>query len=309
MNRRTFLTRVSGTALCSLMASSLFASTGVKQDNRTSINAQEMNCYLRSLHEVEEPSVDRIIVGDPDRGNSIIGTAWMPYWKTLRSAADHGVHLMIVHEPTFYSHWDLQAENSDFLRAPDFAKQKYLTLRTEKKQWIEDHHMTIIRCHDVLDRLTEIGIPFAFGKLLGFSDDDIIDSKMFYNVYQVKEQPASQAARYIASRLKVLGQAGVAFYGDPDYPVRSIGLGTGAISNPINYMEMEPDLFIAIDDAIRTWVQTYYAADTGQPLVVVNHGTAEDSGVELLSRHLQEVYPRMKFIHFQEGCGYKWITA
>jgi hypothetical protein len=56
--------------------------------------------------------------------------------------------------------------------------------------------------------------------------------------------------------LKSAGQPGVEFYGDHDRSIESIGIGTGCICDPIQFMDMEPDLFVAIDDKVRTWIQT-----------------------------------------------------
>ena len=179
----------------------------------------------------------------------------------------------------------------------------------EKKKWIEENEMVIIRCHDVLDKIGEYGIPFAFGRALGFKDSDIIRSKTYYNVYEMKSTPAIEVARQIASKLAHVGQPGVAFYGDENYPVKSVGLGTGCICNPLEFMGLEMDLAIAIDDSINTWTQTTYAEDTGKPLVVVNHGTTEEFGMKELSQQLGKAFDKFEIHHFQQGCTYKWITA
>jgi len=68
------------------------------------LTASDVNKYLRSLIDVEEPSVDKIIIGDPGTRVKKIGTAWMPYWKTCKQAVREGVNVLIVHEPTFYAH-------------------------------------------------------------------------------------------------------------------------------------------------------------------------------------------------------------
>jgi hypothetical protein len=128
-------------------------------------------------------------------------------------------------------------------------------------------------------------------------------------VYKTTPTTAVEMARSIAGRLKTVGQPGVAFYGDENYTVRSVGVGTGCICNPINYMHLEPDLFIAIDDTIRTWVQTTYAEDTGKPLVVVNHGTSEEFGMRLLNEQIRELFTGYEVKHFKQGCTYKWVTA
>ena len=125
----------------------------------------------------------------------------------------------------------------------------------------------------------------------------------------MKSTPAIEVARQIASKLAHVGQPGVAFYGDENYPVKSVGLGTGCICNPLEFMGLEMDLAIAIDDSINTWTQTTYAEDTGKPLVVVNHGTTEEFGMKELSQQLGKAFDKFDIHHFQQGCTYKWITA
>ena len=274
-----------------------------------SLKAIDVHHYLRSLCEVSEPSVDRIVIGDPETKVTKIGTAWMPYWKTCREASRRGVNTLIVHEPTFYTHWDLDEKESDFFDAPAPGKEAYLTLRERKKKWIEDRGMVIIRCHDMIDKIPEFGIPFGLGKLLGFNNAELLRSRTYFNVYGIDPKPAIQLAKEIAARLKPVGQPGVAFYGSEKTVVRSIGVGTGCICDPMQFMDLKPDLFIGIDDTIRTWIQTVYAEDTEHPLIVINHGTSEEFGVRMLNAHLKQAFPNCDVVHFEQGCGYKWISA
>lgn len=273
------------------------------------MTAGELNAYLRSLVEVDEPSVDKIITGDPGTVISKIGTAWMPYWTTLKEAKAKGVNTLVVHEPTFYTHRDLEETRWDYLAAPAPAKEAYMEQVAAKNQWILENGMVVIRCHDVLDKLSGYGIPFAFGRALGFQDSDIVRSRTYYNVYRVEPRPAIEVARMIASRLSGAGQPGVAFYGNEAYPVKTVGLGTGCICDPIQFMDLEMDLAIAIDDSVSTWIQTTFARDTGRPLVVVNHGTSEEAGMKELSNHLGHVLGDLEVLHFQQGCTYSWVEG
>jgi putative NIF3 family GTP cyclohydrolase 1 type 2 len=304
MKRRDFIINASVASWGTIALG--FEASGRERTIRT---AQDMQNYLRSLYAVPEPSVDRVVIGDPETTISKVGTCWMPYFKTLRHAKEMGINLLIVHEPTFYTHWDLDEKGGLFPNAPSPARQEYLDAIARKKEWIDDNHMVIIRCHDVLDIIRGFGIPFALGQALGYENHDVVRSKDYYNVYRIEPDTAWTVARNIANSLMVLNQPGVAFYGDKDRIVSTVGLGTGAISNPMQYRELEPDLSIAIDDSVRTWIQTTYAEDTGSPLVVINHGTSEEMGMRLLSQHLTTNIPGIEFIHLDQGCSYRWITA
>ena len=275
--------------------------------NRQMLNAEDIQTFLRSLCTVDEPSVDRVVVGDPGTVVTKIGTAWMPYWDTIRDAAANGINTMVVHEPTFYTHWDLDRPTGDYYNAPEAAKTAYLDLVQQKKEWIEAHELVIIRSHDVPDKIADFGMPYALGKALGFSNEDVIRARTYYNVYRVEPQPAIELARKMAAQLKSLGQPGVAFYGEAQRVVRSAGVGTGYISNPMQFADMEPDLFVTINDCINTWTEGVFAADSGYPLVVIDHGTSEEFGMRLLNDRLKAAFPDHEVVHFEQGCSFRWI--
>jgi len=273
------------------------------------ISAAELQQFLVSLTELKSKTVDRIIIGNPEAKARKIGTCWMPYWETCKKAIEAGVNILVTHEPTFYTHWDLDEDQEDYYKSSDFTKKQYLELVGEKKKWILENGLVIIRNHDTIDALKDRGIPFALGQFLGFGNERIITSRAYYNVYKINYQPAGQVAAMIAQRLSEIGQPGVAFYGDQAYPVSSVGIGTGCICDPMEFADMRPDLFIAIDDVVRTWTQTAYAADSGQPLIVINHGTSEEMGMQMLNQIIQQKFPTVETIHFKQGCSYKWIVG
>ena len=267
------------------------------------MNARELNKYLVSRCEVDLPGktlVDRIVFGDPETLIRKVGTCWQPYWDTLRRAHDAGVNVMVVHEPTFYHHLDLDA---DELPYPETTEQK--------KQWLAERGIVIIRCHDMIDAVqSEYGMPFAWGRGMGFQDSQLVYKEKYFNFYAVDPPaPAREVARRIAAELAAVGQDGVAFYGDDERTVETVGVGTGCYADPNRLKGRKPDMFVAIDDSIRTWCQTTHASDTGAPLVVVNHGTSEEFGMRALQRHLTEAFQEFDSVHFPQGCGYRWVTA
>ena len=273
------------------------------------LRASDLQKFLVSLTRLKAKTVDRFIIGDPGTVIKKIGTCWMSDWKTCRKAVESGVNVLVTHEPTFYTHWDLDEANADYFSSPEYTRSLYLAQVERKKRWIEDNGLVIIRNHDTLDALNDWGIPFALGHFLGFSNRDIISSRVYYNVYRIERQSASDYAAKLAGKLSELGQPGVAFYGDPGRMIGSIGIGTGCICDPMEFADLRPDLFIAIDDTVRTWTQTAYSADTGEPLIVINHGTSEEMGVRSLNRIIRQKYPGVETIHFSQGCTYKWITG
>lgn len=277
--------------------------------NSSGITAAELQKFLVSQTQLKPRTVDRFIIGDPETKIKKAGTCWMSDWKTCRKAVEAGVNVLITHEPTFYTHWDLDEKQGDYFASPEYTKELYLKQVEKKKKWINDNGLVIIRNHDTMDALKDVGIPFSLGNFLGFNNSDILTSRTYYNVYRVKSQKASGYAKNVAGKLSEIGQPGVAFYGDPDRVVKSVGIGTGCICDPMEFADLNPDLFVAIDDVVRTWTQTAYASDTGNPLIVINHGTSEEMGMRMLNQIIRKKFPDLEVIHFNQGCTYKWITG
>ena len=258
---------------------------------------KDFHRWLQTLADIDlETTVDRIIIGDPDAPVDRVAVCWQSYWETLKNANAMGIRVVVTHEPTFYTHYDLRETN-----------QPYPDQTAIKKKWIEDNRMTVIRCHDALDKAAEFGIPFAFGRGLGLNK--IIRSQQFYNVYEIQPAKALDVAKSLAGKLRAVNQLGIAFYGDKDRIIKTIGVGTGCGCNPREFSRMAPDLFIAIDDSIRTWTETSYSKDTGVPLVVINHGASEEFGVIALRDKIADAHPEIDAIHFPQGCGYDWVTG
>lgn len=307
MKRKDFIkvAALSGTWLAS-------AGSGVSaygRSNYSALTAADLQEFLTSLVPLKADTVDKIITGNPQTVIKKIGTCWLPYQDTCRKAVAEGVNVLVVHEPTFYTHRDLNEVPGFLKRNSEYTQLEYTTQIENKKRLINDNDLVIIRNHDTLDALKDKGIPFAFGQFLGFSNKDIIASRTYYNVYKFEKQPASSFATKLAGKLRELGQPGLAFYGDPEREVSSVGIGTGWICDPMDYADLKPDVFIAIDDVIKTHIQSVFAADTGHPLILINHGTSEEMGMRSLNSIIKEKYPDIEVMHFPQGCTYRWYQG
>jgi len=307
MKRKEFLKTSAITALgVSFFTKTISGSRSLK--DLSIETADDLHKYMRSMVEVDEPSVDKIIIGEPNTRIKKIGTCWMPYWNTLKEAKSKGINTIVTHEPTFYSHHDLFDSSWINISSHNHGKKEYLKLLNEKKEWILKNKMVIIRNHDVMDKISKIGMPYALGAVLGFTDNDIKERETYFNVYNTPKRKAIDIAKEFADKLKPLNQPGVAFYGDENYMVSSVGVGTGCICDPMLFAHLNPDMNIAISDTVRTWIQTTYARDSGKPLLIIDHGTSEEHGMKLLGGFLNEQLPELEVLHLPQGCTYKWIT-
>lgn len=183
------------------------------------MKAQDIQDYLYSLKGAwtyPENTVDTFKSGDPQSAVRGIAVGWMSYTWALEKALDLGCNVFVTHEPTYFNHRDNDANIFRFPRA------------AEKRAFIEQSGLVIIRCHDLWDQIEGIGIPDSWGGFLGFERP--IDGVRYLRVYDVSGQTAQQVARKVATRTRALGQEAVQLIGNPDAPVTRLALGTGAIT-------------------------------------------------------------------------------
>lgn len=275
--------------------------------------AEELNAWLRALHAVPEPSVDHVVVGDGATVVRGVAVVWMPTWAALRAAHAKGLNVVIAHEPTFYTHFDLDGFEAAWAELPAVARSAVVATGAAKRRWIEENGMVVIRCHDVLDAMPG-GVVDALVKELakevGFEAGGISEPAPRYRVARLKEPTrAGEVARRLATAFGEIGQPGVAFYGDADRVVRSLGLGTGYGNDPWKHLAHGAEMALAIDDRIKSWTEPVWAEDAGYPLVVVNHGTSEEWGVRRLAEIVAAAHPQWRVELIAQGCGYRWIAG
>ncbi|HYD85432.1 MAG TPA: Nif3-like dinuclear metal center hexameric protein, partial [Opitutus sp.] len=272
------------------------------------LRAHELNAWLRALHPVPEPSVDRVIAGDPQEEVKGIAVMWTPTWAALREALTQGCNVLVAHEPTFFSHLDLDAFEGEKSELSKAGVKAMSATRDAKLKWIQDNGMVVIRCHDVLD-LIPGGVADSLARRLGFSEADVLVNQPYYRV--VKVVPAMRAidlAQRMAQVFGTIGQPGVAFYGDPERKVEKLGIGTGYACEPWTFVELGADMCVTIDDRIKTWIETEWADDAGYPMIVIHHGTSEEWGVHTLHGTLAKAFPDLPVKLIAQGFRARWVS-
>lgn len=272
------------------------------------MTARELNAWLRSLHPVPEPSVDRIILGDAETLVRGIAVVWMPTWAALRDAHAAHCNVVVAHEPTFFNHFDLAGFEDSRAELMPVALSAMSHTRDEKRRWIEENKLLVIRCHDVLD-LMPGGVADALTKTIGLDPANFLVNKPYYRVVRVDPVlHAGELAQRLANALQALGQPGVAFHGDPDRIVQKLGLGTGYACDPFQFVALGAEMCITIDDRIKTWTEAEWADDSGFPMVVIHHGTSEEPGVRRLHELIAEKFPLLNVKLLPQGFRARWIT-
>lgn len=263
------------------------------------LTAGDVHEYLRSLgREWIDPqnTVDTFKAGRPEMPVNGIAVGWMSYFAALREAVALGCNLFVTHEPTYYNHRDMDGSVFSF------------EIAREKKAFIEENDLTIIRCHDVWDRVPGMGIPDAWGQYLGWTK--VARQQTFYRVYDVLPVTAGELAKHVAGKVAPLGQNAVQLVGPADKVIRTVAIGTGAITSFRTMMaDLKADLALCTDDGFTYWCDGAMAIDMGYPVIVVNHACSEEVGMARMAEHLRRKYPAVPVQHITQKCMFATIRA
>jgi len=242
------------------------------------MRAREVREHFRSVgHWVDwEKTWDQFLHGDPEVEVAGIATAWIPTNKAIEEAADRGFNLFVTHEPAFLQGYERHESAQE--------------LNRRKRELLDSLGMTVLRCHDMWDRMPEVGIPDAWAEWLGFETQERPVGS-HYKVCLLGDVTVEEAARRVAERVAGLGQPTVLIFGDRTKRVSRMAVGTGAITWLPTMRDLGADLLLATDDGMNFWDGGLWAADLDQPLLIVNHCTAEKPGMMAMAGYLRDVFP------------------
>lgn len=261
------------------------------------VTAKDVHDYLMRLGPWVDPkdTVDTFKAGDPATVVKKMAVAWMSYSWALRQAVEQGCNLFVCHEPTFYDHVDKDESVFAFEAA------------RKKREFIRESKLVIVRCHDVWDRVEKEGIPYAWAEFLGLTK--LVRKDTFCHVYEMPATTARDLARQVAAKVAPLGQQAVELIGPERKEIRTVAIGTGAIT-PFRQMvsDLKPDLVIATDDGFCHWRDGALAIDMDYPVIVVHHGCSEEFGLRKLADHLTRAFPSVPVTFIPEKCMFQSIS-
>ncbi len=227
-------------------------------------------------------TVDRIIMGDPQKDVNKILVTWMSTLQAVEYAVEHGFDMIMTHEPTFWIH-SHELENMKDWEA-DHVKRK---AAEEKKRLIEENGIVIVRNHDVWDRMPDLGIPWALADFLGFKGMPCaVGEEGFQHRYDMEPVKLGVFAKKMASRLALLGEPQIQVFGDLEKEVSRIGIGTGCCCKLDTFSKMGCDAAFVCDDGIWYWQDITWALEAGYPILRINHGTSEEPGMITLAEYI-----------------------
>jgi len=238
--------------------------------------------------------VDGVKVGDPEREVTTVATVWKPTFPALREAHERGAEFVVAHESVFVK-GGVEGET-----------EKALPSEREKLDWLRETGLVVYRCHDLWDRFPDIGITWSWQKGLELGGKIVVD-RFPYLVTKIEPLPLSRLAGHIIERIRELGQTSAAVVGDLDQPVSMVATGTGVTPDPIDLWNLGADVGVMTDDYFLYCREGAHAMERGFPMIVVNHGVAEEWGIRNLAKYLAGKFPELEVFHIGQRCPYTMV--
>ncbi len=230
-----------------------------------------------------DKTVDRVIIGDPDKEVARVLVTWIPSFDAVRAAIEGGYDMLMAHEPTFYDHLD-HRHNLEGRASTEIGAQK--------KAVIDGAGLVIVRNHDTWDRWPDVGIPSAWAGFLGFGPEPAAKTENEYmHRYDIEPVTVDELARRIAARTATIGEPVLQVTGDGQVVVSKVGIGTGCIVSPAVLQSLGCDVSIVSDDGTSYWREIQRAADEGHPVIRAHHGTTEEPGMVTMTAYVNEHLP------------------
>jgi putative NIF3 family GTP cyclohydrolase 1 type 2 len=243
-----------------------------------------------------ERTVDTVKAGDPAREVHTAGVGWVASIENLRRAHELGCDLFITHEPTFWEH-----------QAPERLYRTVEPGRT-KQRFLDRTGMVVLRVHDIWDNWPGIGIRDSWARGLGLTEFLAEDETRWHAVYAIPETTLLEFARYVAGKVKVLGQDSVQVIGDPQMVVRRPALGVGCGGPDTDMIALGADVLLVCFDGASYWQSRQRFAELGVGVITVEHGTSEMWGLENLARYLGQTFPALE-VHYLDLHARPWTVV
>ena len=220
---------------------------------------------------------DVVLAGNPEIEVKKVGVCWMMTNKALKLAIDAGVNFIITHENPFYE-------------ASTVQHHLYSQSAHAKRMLLEEHSICLYRCHDLWDRIPEVGIADIWARTIGLSFEKRKLSS--YNSYaHFPAVSVKEIAKKVAAAVAPYGQQAVQLYGDPEQLVSSLVIGTGAAIDVNNMLMDQPvDAIVTSEDGCKSYEGVQYCLDNNIPVICVNHAQSEMAGLESLVDYLKQQF-------------------
>ena len=255
------------------------------------MKATEIISLLKKDAAMPPKTCDGVKVGDADSPVTHIGVTLTATIDTVKKAKEAGCDFLIVHEPTFYTHFEEWRENA---------------LIEEKTRLLTEAGITLYRHHDGMhsrekDSITA-GVLATIGLVGRLEKTKFPGSALFHLDTPMTMEALTERLkdRLSLQRLRVAGKT--------DGSVRCIALCFGMPEGVFALLQRE-DVDCVLVGEVYEWQLGEYARDAAacgkqKSLVAMEHIASERAGMKVLADELKALFPDIPVTYFETESVY-----
>jgi len=238
---------------------------------------------------------DVVLFGDSNQQVKKVGVCWVATNSVIQQAIEKGINFIISHENCFYQ---------EGTKLP----VELIQAKQEKKEKLEKHNICVYRCHDVWDKIPEVGVADTWSSIidLPFVKRDV---KSFNSFAYFDGISVETIAKKIANALAPFGQSSVTVLGDLNQLVKSCGIGTGAATDVFSLVRENAECVVLSDDGSTNWIAGQYCLDYHIPLILVHHSISEIPGVIKIVDYVKNEFNDVMIEYLNEGYNYHTVSS
>lgn len=260
------------------------------------MTAKEIIDIIESRTPLEGKTCDTFKAGNPDKQVGKVAVSMFASVDTVKKAKEWGADMLVVHEPTYYQHYD-----------EDIGSR----IAERKKKIIEESGIVIYRYHDHPHAMSRESDMITDGEIraLGLHGklERLPDAATFR---LISDEPLT--ARGLAEKMKNdLGLSFVRVAGKTDQPSRNLALCFGTPPGLDKIIEDE-SLEIIMTGEINEWglaerVRDVAAMGMNKSLIVMTHVGSERDGMKLFTERFFELFPDIEVKYIECGEVYQTL--
>jgi putative NIF3 family GTP cyclohydrolase 1 type 2 len=249
---------------------------------------------------------DILVAGSPEQEVTCIGSTFMATVDVIRRAAENKVDFLITHEPTWFTGRD------------DTGWVETDPVYLEKKRLLDESGIALWRFHDYMHFAREDGVYRGFDRETGWrfyrmpppppEQQTFLGSK-FDGCYEIPETTLAGLAGFLQ---ETFSMPDIRYIGDPEMPVRRVGVlpGGGSLGLGVEEMPMQlmfrRNLDVILCGDLTEWTLPAYVRDASQMgfrkgIIVLGHERSEEPGMKHLGDWLSFLLPDLPVLFLDAG--------
>ncbi len=243
--------------------------------------------------EAPSKTCDVLKAGDPNKELKKVAVTMFATVETIKKAKEWGADMLIVHEPTYYDHYEEIEE---------------LPVVVAKRKLIEESGLTIYRYHDYMHHRSVDQIPE--GELYYLGLNGIVEDTPYSASYMLTLDEPITAIELANKMENELGIKRVRIAGSRDKKSTKIALCFGTPGGVFELLASE-DVEMVLTGEACEWKLAEYARDAdalgmNKTLIVMGHIGSERDGMRLLAKRLSENHTEFETRYIECGEVYTY---